>query len=45
MCSWGLGDLSRLMDGARYHKRPFSRVESEAQEYYHDSRRVGGRRC
>ena len=28
-----LGDLSRLRDEARYHKRPFSLEESEAQEY------------
>ena len=27
-----LGDLSRLRDEARYHKRPFSLEESEAQE-------------
>ena len=28
-----LGDLSRLREEARYHKRPFSLEESEAQEY------------
>ena len=28
-----LGDLSLLRDEARYHKRPFSLEESEAQEY------------
>jgi hypothetical protein len=31
--SENLGDLSRLRDEARYHKRPFSLEESEAQEY------------
>ena len=28
-----LGDLSRLRDEARYHNRPFSLEEPEAQEY------------
>jgi hypothetical protein len=33
ICSWGLGDLSRLRDEARYEKRPFRLEESEVQEY------------
>jgi hypothetical protein len=30
--SENLGDLSHLRDEARYHKRPFSLEESEAQQ-------------
>ena len=36
-----LGDLSRLRDEARYHKRPFSLEESEAQEYVITPKEVG----